>query len=84
LIPLLHFCLEDPWAAVGLMLILTTAKHLWSPTAAKAARRGNASGHQFISPVATRIENGIAKLIMSSRQCSTIDKRGPNLLATPL
>ncbi|KAL6747892.1 hypothetical protein V8C86DRAFT_2894803, partial [Haematococcus lacustris] len=29
LIPLLHSCLEDPWAAVGLMLILTTAKHLW-------------------------------------------------------
>ncbi|KAL6748476.1 hypothetical protein V8C86DRAFT_2699525, partial [Haematococcus lacustris] len=29
LIPLLHSCLEEPWAAVGLMLIFTTAKHLW-------------------------------------------------------
>ncbi|KAL6755560.1 hypothetical protein V8C86DRAFT_2673642, partial [Haematococcus lacustris] len=87
LIPLLHSCLEEPWAAVGLMLILTTAKHPWrsadlvacvdivckthyetapraylrcirelpSPTAAKAARHGDASGHQSTSPVATRI-----------------------------
>ncbi|KAJ9511606.1 hypothetical protein QJQ45_007361 [Haematococcus lacustris] len=30
------------------------------------------------------MEDDIAKLIMSSTQCSTIDKRGPNLLATPL
>ncbi|KAJ9505478.1 hypothetical protein QJQ45_009489 [Haematococcus lacustris] len=29
------------------------------------------------------MEIAIAKLIKSSRQCSTIDKRGPNLLATP-
>ncbi|KAL6758465.1 hypothetical protein V8C86DRAFT_2594619, partial [Haematococcus lacustris] len=29
LIPLLHSCLEEPWAVVGLMLTLTTAKHLW-------------------------------------------------------
>ncbi|KAJ9521146.1 hypothetical protein QJQ45_022845 [Haematococcus lacustris] len=29
------------------------------------------------------MENDIAKLNMSSTQCSTIDQRGPNLLATP-
>ncbi|KAL6752162.1 hypothetical protein V8C86DRAFT_2761962, partial [Haematococcus lacustris] len=28
LIPLLHCCLGDPWAGVGLVLILKTAKHL--------------------------------------------------------
>ncbi|KAL6757142.1 hypothetical protein V8C86DRAFT_2630024, partial [Haematococcus lacustris] len=29
LIALVHCCLGDPWAGVGLVLILKTAKHLW-------------------------------------------------------
>ncbi|KAL6747120.1 hypothetical protein V8C86DRAFT_2919396, partial [Haematococcus lacustris] len=67
LIALVHCCLGDPWAGVGLVLILKTAKHLWRS-----------------AELAACMENDIAKLIKSSTQCSTIDKRGPNLLATPM
>ncbi|KAL6765642.1 hypothetical protein V8C86DRAFT_2456112, partial [Haematococcus lacustris] len=39
LIAFLHCCLEDPWAGVGLVLILKTAKHLCRSTEAGAAMK---------------------------------------------
>ncbi|KAL6752257.1 hypothetical protein V8C86DRAFT_2758675 [Haematococcus lacustris] len=87
LFALLHCCLGDPWAGVGLVLILKSAKHLCSPTAARLL--GTEMPPATNPPLLLRhaykqMEDDIAKLIKSSRQCSTIDKRGPNLLATPL